>query len=90
MTTDGWIDAGPATAENPPAPWKRVRDLYVGCSLKVRNLDEPGFALSDCCQRHAISVVVMEGGERMYRCDVHEGIRRIVRGPVETNVRINA
>lgn len=73
----------------PTAIWQHVKDLYVQCSLQVRNFNEPGFCMSDCCGKHATSVVVMGDNSRMFRCGEHEAVRRIETGPVEVNVRIN-
>lgn len=62
-----------------------VRDLHVQCSLRVRNFDAPGVAMSDCCGRSAGSAVEYPDGRKMWRCGEHEGlidVRTGARGPV--------
>lgn len=51
-----------------------IRDLYVRCSLQVRNHGAPGAAASDNCGRPATSGVVdPETKNVSYRCVTHEG-----------------
>jgi hypothetical protein len=55
-----------------------VKDLYVECSLKTHNLNEPGTAMSDCCRRPAKSAVVdPKTNARYWRCDAHKGVLRM-------------
>ena len=51
---------------------KNVSQMYVQCMLKVRNLNEPATAASDCCGRQATAAVVMPSGMRMWRCEDHK------------------
>ncbi len=48
-----------------------VKELQVQCSYKIRNLNEPNMAMSDCCQTHAEYVVEDSKGNKMYRCYDH-------------------
>lgn len=52
---------------------RTVHKMFERCSFRVRNLDQPGFAVSDCCGGHATSAVV-DGDVRMYRCEQHRGM----------------
>lgn len=82
MTTYG-------NAAEPDEPGARaIVDLFVGCSLRLRNLDQPGFAASDACGRGADTGVVMENGGVMWRCMEHRGMRTIQGdiGPVVTHI----
>jgi hypothetical protein len=65
---------------------RRVADLFVQCSLQVRNLDTGYVAMSDCCRAPANSAVVMDNGRQMWRCDTHRGIRAV--GPSVTLVEL--
>lgn len=67
---------------------KSVHEMYVHCSLQVRNFDAVGVALSDCCQEHATSVVDMGDGRLMYRCERHRGVRRMERGTSRSTVMV--
>ena len=51
---------------------KNVSQMYVQCMLKVRNLNEPAMAASDCCGSQATAAVVMPDGKRMWRCETHK------------------
>lgn len=64
-----------------------VTDMFVECSLQVRNFEARGIAMSDCCREHATSVVEMENGNQMFRCEEHKGIRRLQKGPVRLTIQ---
>lgn len=64
----------------------QIRDMYVECSLQVRNHHKQGVAMSDCCRQLATTAVVMEDGKQMWRCGKHRGIRRLEVGPVVTKI----
>jgi hypothetical protein len=51
-----------------------VADLYVQCSLQVRNFHERGVAMSDCCQVSAMFAVEDPKGMFRYRCPDHRCI----------------
>lgn len=68
---------------------KYVKDLYVNCSLQVRNFDKQGVTMSDCCGRHATSAVLMEDDAKMWRCREHAGIRVLRTGQILLAVEIN-
>lgn len=66
-----------------------IADMYVQCSLQLRNFDRPGVAMSDCCSRPANTGVLLSDGKIMWRCIVHEGerdIRSLELGPVVTKI----
>lgn len=67
---------------------RAVKDMYVQCSLVVRNHGAIGFAASDTCKVHATSAVEMANGDRMYRCEKHRGIRRLETGPAWETVNV--
>jgi hypothetical protein len=52
-----------------------VYSLHVRCSLKVRCLDQPVYALSDSCGAFADYAVEMASGGRLYRCAEHRNVR---------------
>lgn len=64
-----------------------VTDMFVECSLQVRNFEARGIAMSDCCRAPATSVVEMENGNQMFRCEEHKGIRRLQKGPVRLTIQ---
>ena len=49
-----------------------VAELFVGCSLRVRNFDLPGAAASDNCQAPARYAAVNSEGRYLYRCFAHQ------------------
>lgn len=57
-----------------------VSDLYVQCALKMRHLNDPATAMSDCCRLPASTAVEMENGRKMWRCTFHAGVRDYVTG----------
>ena len=67
---------------------KPISGLGYRCSLRVRNFNEPGHAMSDCCGTLATSAVVMENGNKMWRCPIHRGVRYMETGPVVTMISI--
>lgn len=52
-----------------------VLSLHVLCSLKVRCLDQPGYAMSDACRYPADCAVEMPSGAMLYRCPQHWNTR---------------
>lgn len=68
--------------------YKAITDMYVNCSLQVRNFDGPAVCMSDCCGRHATAAVVMEDGKKMWRCSEHSSIRRTRYGMSDLGVTI--
>lgn len=53
---------------------RSIWTMHVMCMLKVRNLNSPATAASDCCQTHAMSGVLTPSGAVMWRCHSHQGI----------------
>jgi hypothetical protein len=54
-----------------------VKDLFLKCSLQMRNFYKEGKAASDCCQAPATTAVRMASGVMSYRCNFHRGMRQI-------------
>lgn len=52
-----------------------VTRLHVLCALKVRCLNQPGYAASDACGSPAGYAVEMPSGSRLYRCTEHRNVR---------------
>ena len=51
-----------------------VTSLHVSCSLKLRCLNQPGWAASDSCGYPADTVVVTPSGTTLWRCPQHRGV----------------
>ena len=61
-----------------------VKDMFVQCSLPIKNFRSPGLAMSDCCEAPALFAVKFSNGAYMFRCDEHKNVVSIdPRGPVE-------
>ena len=52
-----------------------VSSLHVRCGIRVRCLDQPGWAASDSCGYIAYYAVEMPSGNRLYRCTEHRDER---------------
>lgn len=65
-----------------------VADLHVQCSLRVRNFEQPGFAMSDCCGKPAVSAVEDAQGRKLWRCLAHQGILVLQHGPIHQLVEV--
>ncbi len=52
-----------------------VLSLHVLCALKVRCLNQPGYAMSDACRYPADCAVEMPGGALLWRCPQHFNVR---------------
>lgn len=70
----------PAGPGDPDA--KPIADLFVNCSLQLRNFDRPGLAASDTCQQPADTAVELPSGNIMWRCPRHRGMRTLTIGDV--------
>lgn len=74
-----------------PDDWQAhpIGTLFVNCSLRLRNFDQPGLAASDTCQAPADTAVEMDNGNLMWRCPVHRSMRTMSgpRGAVVTHIR---
>ncbi len=66
-----------------------VANLYMQCTLRVRNLDSPGWAASDNCGMLASTAVRMPDDYLYWRCGAHEGIVSAVFGEVVREVKVN-
>ena len=51
-----------------------VSSLFVRCSLKVRCLNQPGYAASDSCGHMADTAVQTPSGTLLWRCPQHRGV----------------
>lgn len=69
--------------------YKQIADMNVRCSLQVRNFNERGVAMSDCCGGYAPYAVCMDDGSKMYRCWDHRFIQNFNFGPFITEVYID-
>src|ERR1039457_1525480 len=66
-----------------------VANLYHVCSLKMRNLREPGTCASDCCGQMASTAVKdFYTGNMYWRCGAHQGIMSAVFGEVVTEIEV--
>jgi hypothetical protein len=65
-----------------------VADLFVECSLRVRNFDSVGLCMSDCCGKPANSAVRTSDNHYLYRCVQHQGIVQMQRGPIVAKVPV--
>jgi hypothetical protein len=67
-----------------------VANLYHVCSLKMRNLREPGTCASDCCGRIASAGVKdYYTGVVYWRCGAHRAIISAVWGEVVTEIEVD-
>ncbi len=70
---------------------RSIGEMNVNCSLKMRYLEDPVTAMSDCCGLPASSAVVMDNGNQMYRCVFHTAVRDYVtgeKGPYVSTVKV--
>lgn len=65
-----------------------VVDLYVECSLRVRNFESHGLCMSDCCGKTATTAVQTRDGHSLYRCPEHKGIITLQKGPIVETVPV--
>src|ERR1017187_1391976 len=65
-----------------------VANLYHVCSLKMRNLREPGTCASDCCGQLASTAVKDHTGNLYWRCGAHRAIISAVWGEVVTEYEV--
>ena len=65
-----------------------VANLYHVCSLRLRNMNDFGWAASDNCNQMASTAVRDAQGNLYWRCGSHQGIISAVFGEVVTEIEV--